>query len=144
MIEFYPSYESHSGTHNSKRSIAEELKGVIFLNPLNRGDDDEVRPKYLPADEYLSGNIREKLEWARRSAELYPEDYTVNVQALEQVMPKDRSVNVQPLIYRELNESGIIVSTAATKRIHRGRVYYAAEHFLLPTHENLSAADRSV
>ena len=53
------------------------------------------------------------------------------------------SVNVQPLIYRELNESGIIVSTAATKRIHRGRVYYAAEHFLLPTHENLSAADRN-
>lgn len=37
----------------------------------------------------------------------------------------------------------IIVSTAATKRIHRGRAYYAAEHFLLPTHENLSAADRN-
>ena len=80
-------------TGKTEEEIAEELKGVIFLNPLNRGDDDEVRPKYLPADEYLSGNIREKLEWARRSAELYPEDYTVNVQALEQVMPKDLSAS---------------------------------------------------
>ena len=80
-------------TGKTEEEIAEELKGVIFLNPLNRGDDDEVRPKYLPANEYLSGNIREKLEWARRSAELYPEDYTVNVQALEQVMPKDLSAS---------------------------------------------------
>ncbi len=80
-------------TGKTEEEIAEELKGVIFLNPLNRGDDDVVRPKYLPADEYLSGNIREKLEWAKRSAELYPEDYTVNVQALEQVMPKDLSAS---------------------------------------------------
>ena len=80
-------------TGKTEEEIAEELKGVIYLNPLNRGDDDEVRPKYLPADEYLSGNIREKLEWAKRSAELYPEDYTVNVQALEQVMPKDLSAS---------------------------------------------------
>ena len=80
-------------TGKTEEEIAEELRGVIFLNPLNRGDDDEIRPKYLPADEYLSGNIREKLEWAKRSAELYPEDYTVNVQALEQVMPKDLSAS---------------------------------------------------
>ena len=80
-------------TGKTEEEIAEELRGVIFLNPLNRGDDDEVRPKYLPADEYLSGNIREKLGWAKRSAELYPTDYTVNVQALEQVMPKDLSAS---------------------------------------------------
>ena len=80
-------------TGKTEEEIAEELRGIIFLNPLNRGDDDEARPKYLPADEYLSGNIREKLEWAKRSAELYPEDYTVNVQALEQVMPKDLSAS---------------------------------------------------
>jgi len=80
-------------TGKTEEEIAEELRGVIFLNPLNRGDDDEVRPKYLPADEYLSGNIREKLEWAKRSAELYPADYAVNVQALEQVMPKDLSAS---------------------------------------------------
>ena len=41
------------------------------------------------ADEYLSGNVREKLATAQRSATLYPEDYTVNVQALEKVQPKD-------------------------------------------------------
>ena len=51
--------------------------------------DDDGRPKYLPADEYLSGNVREKLEWARRSAELYPEDYSENVRALEAVQPVD-------------------------------------------------------
>ena len=45
--------------------------------------------KYLTADEYLSGNVREKLEWAKRSAELYPEDYTAHVQALERVQPVD-------------------------------------------------------
>ena len=41
------------------------------------------------ADEYLSGNVREKLVLARKSAELYPEDYTVNVETLERVQPKD-------------------------------------------------------
>ena len=41
------------------------------------------------ADEYLSGNVREKLVLARKSAELYPEDYTINVEALERVQPKD-------------------------------------------------------
>ena len=41
------------------------------------------------ADEYLSGNVREKLALAKRSAEVYPEDYTVNVEALEKVQPKD-------------------------------------------------------
>lgn len=41
------------------------------------------------ADEYLSGNVREKLEVARRSAKLYPDDYNINVEALERVQPKD-------------------------------------------------------
>ena len=45
------------------------------------------------ADEYLSGNVREKLALARKSAELYPEDYTVNVEALEKVQPKDLSAS---------------------------------------------------
>ena len=79
-------------TGKTEEEIAEELKGVIFLNPMY-GYGDSIEPKYLPADEYLSGNIREKLEWAKRSAELYPADYTVNVQALEQVMPKDLSAS---------------------------------------------------
>ena len=68
--------------------ITEELKGIIFLNPMY-GYGNSTEQKYLTADEYLSGNVREKLEWARRSAELYPDDYTVNVEALERVQPKD-------------------------------------------------------
>lgn len=53
------------------------------------GYGSSAEEKYLTADEYLSGNVREKLEWARRSAELYPKDYAVNVQALERVQPVD-------------------------------------------------------
>ena len=75
-------------TGKREQELFEDLKGVIFLNPMHTSDDDG-RPKYLPADEYLSGNVREKLEWARRSAELYPEDYAENVRALEAVQPVD-------------------------------------------------------
>ena len=72
----------------SEQEVFEELKGVIFLNPLyGQGNSDEQ--KYLMADEYLSGNVREKLEVARRSAKLYPDDYNINVEALERVQPKD-------------------------------------------------------
>ena len=72
----------------SEQEVFEELKGVIFLNPLyGQGNPDEQ--KYLMADEYLSGNVREKLEVARRSAKLYPDDYNINVEALERVQPKD-------------------------------------------------------
>lgn len=75
-------------TGKSEQELFEDLKGVIFLNPMHTSDEDG-RPKYLPADEYLSGNVREKFEWARRSAELYPEDYSENVRALEAVQPVD-------------------------------------------------------
>ena len=72
----------------SEEEIYQELKGVIFLNPMY-GYGGGREEKYLPADEYLSGNVREKLEWARRSAQLHPEDYTANVEALEKAQPKD-------------------------------------------------------
>ena len=72
----------------AEEEIYADLKGVIFLNPLY-GYGSSTEPKYLMADEYLSGNVREKLAVARKSAELYPEDYTVNVEALEKVQPKD-------------------------------------------------------
>lgn len=75
-------------TGKTESEIYQELKGVIFLNPLY-GYENEASPKYLMADEYLSGNVREKLIVAKRSAEVYPEDYTVNVEALEKVQPKD-------------------------------------------------------
>ena len=75
-------------TGKTEQELYSDLKGVIFLNPLY-GYGNSTEPKYLMADEYLSGNVREKLALAKRSAEVYPEDYTVNVEALEKVQPKD-------------------------------------------------------
>lgn len=72
----------------TEKEVYEDLKGVIFLNPMY-GYGTATEPKYLMADEYLSGNVREKLVWAKRSAEVYPDDFTVNVEALERVQPKD-------------------------------------------------------
>lgn len=75
-------------TGKTEEELYQELKGVIFLNPMyGYGGSDEQ--KYLMADEYLSGNVREKLAWAKKSAEVYPEDYKTNVEALEKVQPKD-------------------------------------------------------
>ena len=75
-------------TGKTEQELFEDLKGVIFLNPMHTSEEDGM-PKYLPADEYLSGNVREKLAIARRSAELSPEDYGENVRALEAVQPVD-------------------------------------------------------
>ena len=75
-------------TGKTEQEIYEELKGVIFLNPMY-GYGNSTERKYLMADEYLSGNVREKLAWAKKSAEVYPEDYNINVEALEKVQPKD-------------------------------------------------------
>lgn len=72
----------------SEEELFSDLKGVIFLNPLYEYGNS-YEPKYLMADEYLSGNVREKLATAKRSAELYPDDYKINVEALEKVQPKD-------------------------------------------------------
>lgn len=73
--------------HKSEEEILSDLKGVIFLNPEHDGNED-VAHKYLPADEYLSGNVREKLRTARAFAET-DERYSVNVQSLEAVQPVD-------------------------------------------------------
>ena len=67
-------------TGKIEEEVTEELTGVIFKNPLT--------DKWEPSDEYLSGNVREKLNIARQFAENHPE-YMVNVQALERVQPKD-------------------------------------------------------
>ena len=75
-------------TGKTEEEIYTDLKGVIFLNPLYAGEESN-QAKYLPADEYLSGNVREKLAVAKRRAELHPDDYAVNVQALEAVQPVD-------------------------------------------------------
>lgn len=75
-------------TGKSEEELFYDLKGVIFLNPLY-GYGNVTEQKYLMADEYLSGNVREKLITAKKSAEVYPEDYKINVEALEKVQPKD-------------------------------------------------------
>lgn len=75
-------------TGKNEKELFAELKGVIFLNPMH-GYGNYTEPKYLMADEYLSGNVREKLRTARKTAEIYPDDYTINVEALEKVQPKD-------------------------------------------------------
>ena len=72
----------------SEEELFNDLKGVIFLNPLY-GYGNVSEQKYLMADEYLSENVREKLATAKKSAELYPDDYKINVEALEKVQPKD-------------------------------------------------------
>jgi len=64
----------------TEAELTEELAGVIFKNPIGE--------KWEPSDEYLSGNVREKLQIAKQFAEDHPE-YQVNVQYLEQVQPKD-------------------------------------------------------
>ena len=74
-------------TRKSEEEILSDLKGVIFLNPEHDGNED-VAHKYLPADEYLSGNVREKLRTAKTLAE-QDEQYTINVQSLEAVQPVD-------------------------------------------------------
>ena len=64
----------------TEAELTEELAGGIFKNPISE--------KWEPSDEYLSGNVREKLQIAKQFAEDHPE-YQVNVQYLEQVQPKD-------------------------------------------------------
>ena len=75
-------------TGKTEQELFSELKGIISLIRFTVTAATR-RKKYLPADEYLSGNVREKLEIAKRSAELYPNDYSVNVEALKAAQPKD-------------------------------------------------------
>ena len=70
----------HKLSGKTEEELTEELAGVIFKNPIGE--------KWEPSDEYLSGNVREKLQIAKQFAEHHPE-YQVNVQYLEQVQPKD-------------------------------------------------------
>ena len=72
-------------TGKDEDSLFADLQGVVFLNPDygERGGE-----KYLPADEYLSGNVRRKLAEVRTKAESEPQ-YQPNVEALEKVQPVD-------------------------------------------------------
>ena len=74
-------------TGKDEETLFSELAGVVFLNPAYTGENDG-HEKYLPADEYLSGNVRQKLAVAQGKAEQDPQ-YQINADALAQVQPTD-------------------------------------------------------
>lgn len=73
-------------TGKDKDTLVNDLQGVIFADPLEKKSDGE--PRYYTADEYLSGDVRHKLQVAKLAAQNNPA-FAVNVQALETVQPKD-------------------------------------------------------
>ena len=73
-------------TGKTTEAIINDLTGIIFRDPVKV--DTDGNPIYLPADEYLSGNVREKLQAAKAVATNDPH-FQVNVAALEKVQPKD-------------------------------------------------------
>lgn len=74
----------------TEEEIYNDLQGIIFLNPLY--SETNGQDKYLNADEYLSGNVREKLNIVKQLVDIHPE-YNINVIALEKVQPKDLSAS---------------------------------------------------
>ena len=76
-------------TGKSESEIVDDLKGVIYRIPTG----DKSERKYATADEYLSGNIREKLLAARLAAEIDPDVYGINISALKEAMPKPLEAN---------------------------------------------------
>ena len=74
------------GTPGEYRRITTELSGVIFKDPAADADDPEAG--WQPADEYLSGDVRNKLRMAQLAAESHPE-FKINVEALTKAQPKD-------------------------------------------------------
>lgn len=72
-------------TSKSKDTLLDDLKGVIYQNPSKWNDDPYIG--WETADEYLSGNVRQKLAAAQIYAKKNPERFGINIQALEQVQP---------------------------------------------------------
>lgn len=111
-------------TGKEENELFNDLKGVIFLNPLYEENNDN-QSKYFTADEYLSGNVREKLAIARNSAKV-DSRFNINVEALEKVQPEDLTASeisvrlgstwlpvdiVQQFIYKFLNTPGYAKSS---------------------------------
>ena len=96
----------HQLTGFDKEKMIHDLKGVIYKIP-HIDDDEDV---YVTADEYLSGNVREKLKIASLSAEMDP-SYKENVETLKQAMPQDLTASeievrigatwIEPEIYHD-------------------------------------------
>ena len=74
------------GTPGEYGRITTELSGVIFKDPAADADDPEAG--WQPADEYLSGNVRNKLRMAQLAAESHPE-FKINVEALTKAQPRE-------------------------------------------------------
>lgn len=72
-------------TNKTQEELTKELEGIIYKLPMENN-------KYVTADEYLSGNFREKLKMAEASVGMHPE-FEINIKALKEVMPKDLSAN---------------------------------------------------
>lgn len=72
-------------TSKTQEELVKELDGIIYKLPMENN-------KYVTSDEYLSGNIREKLKMAEASVGMHPE-FATNIEALKQVMPKDLTAN---------------------------------------------------
>ena len=111
-------------TGKEENELFNDLKGVIFLNPLYEGNNENLS-KYFTADEYLSGNVREKLAIAQKSAKV-DSRFNINVEALEKVQPEDLTASeisvrlgstwlpvdiVQQFIYEFLNTPGYAKSS---------------------------------
>lgn len=111
-------------TGKEENELFNDLKGVIFLNPLYEGNNENLS-KYFTADEYLSGNVRVKLAIARNSAKV-DSRFNINVEALEKVQPEDLTASeisvrlgstwlpvdiVQQFIYEFLNTPGYAKSS---------------------------------
>ena len=111
-------------TGKEENELFNDLKGVIFLNPLYEGNNENLS-KYFTADEYLSGNVREKLAIAQNSAKV-DSRFSINVEALEKVQPEDLTASeisvrlgstwlpvdiVQQFIYEFLNTPGYAKSS---------------------------------
>lgn len=75
-------------TGKTEEELEQELSGVVFRLP----ESDTENPKYVSEDEYLSGNVREKLKVAELAAQADVR-YQVNVTALQKVQPKDLSAS---------------------------------------------------
>ena len=72
-------------TNKTQEELVKELDGIIYKLPMENN-------RYVTSDEYLSGNIREKLKMAEASVGMHPE-FATNIEALKKVMPKDLTAN---------------------------------------------------
>ncbi len=117
-------------TGKAEEEIYQELKGDIFLNPLfGQGPGEE---KYLSADEYLSGNVREKWQAAKEAAKGDPA-FQVNAEALERVQPRPLTaaeidahlgaVWIEPAYIDQFMAESFGLSPAAATRTH---AFYSA------------------